>query len=95
MSCISDTKHNEGQNKKQEENNKKKRKETSWWWWKREKLIKDEYVRKFLKTCSFCSTGLSSLLGAAAARKAGMSPVGCVVLSFVSGMGGGTLRRFF
>ena len=52
----------------------------------------DEYVRKFLKSCSFCAVGLASLMGSAAARKAGMSPVGCAVLSFVQGMGGGSMR---
>ena len=52
----------------------------------------DEYVRKFLKSCSFCAVGLASLMGSATARKAGMSPVGCAVLSFVTGMGGGSMR---
>lgn len=52
----------------------------------------DEYVRKFLKSCSFCAVGLASLMGSATARKAGMSPVGCGVLSFVTGMGGGSMR---
>jgi len=71
-----------------ENNNKKQetKKQRRW------NPFKDEYVREFLKACNFCSTGLASLLGAAAARKAGMSTVGCLALSFVSGMGGGTIR---
>ena len=86
MSCVIPDgltgSNGQSNDKKRKEENKKQK----------EGFIKDQYVKSFLKSCSFCAAGLASLLGAATARKAGMSPVGCVVLSFVSGMGGGTLR---
>ena len=52
----------------------------------------DRFVRTFLKYNSYTSVALSSLLGAATARRAGMSPVGSVAMAVVAGMGGGTLR---
>lgn len=82
--CLS-MKHKQEEPKKQQQ--QKQQKED-----KQKKTKTDEYVRKFLKSCSFCAVGLASLLGSATARKAGMSPVGCVVLSFVTGMGGGSMR---
>jgi len=94
MSCTpldvsSTSKSRQNSQRAKRNNNEKSR--TKW----REKVFNDLYVKKFLNTCSLFSTGLSSLLGSAAARKAGMSPVGSIVLSFAAGMGGGTIRELF
>lgn len=50
---------------------------------------------KFLKFCSFSGIGMSSLLGGYSGLKAGMSPAGRIVMAYVNGMGGGTLKNMF
>jgi len=47
---------------------------------------------KFLTACGYGGIGMASLLGANSGRKAGMTAVGCGVMGFISGTGGGTMR---
>lgn len=49
-------------------------------------------VNGLLKACSIGGIGLASCMGAWNAKRAGMSPMGCFVLSIINGMGGGTMR---
>ena len=56
------------------------------------KKVTDKGIDCLLKACSYGGVGLSSMLGGYEARKAGLSPIGCVVAGYIGGMGGGTLK---
>lgn len=58
----------------------------------REIASKTFTTKTFLTGCSYGGIGLASLMGAYAGKRGGMSPMGCFVLSFINGMGGGSMR---
>lgn len=61
------------------------------------KKKKDKHLeaatKKFLKFCSYAGIGMSSLIGGYDGVKAGMNPAGRLVMAYVNGMGGGTLKN--
>lgn len=50
-------------------------------------------TKKFLKFCSYAGIGMSSLLGGIQGVEAGMNPAGGLVMAYINGMGGGTLKN--
>lgn len=60
---------------------------------KKENKRLESATKKFLKFCSYAGIGMSSLLGGYNGVQAGMNPAGCLVMAYVNGMGGGTLRN--
>jgi uncharacterized membrane protein YeiH len=58
-------------------------------------MTKTSLTQTFLKGCSYGGIGFATLMGAYQGKQAGMSPLGCTVMGFINGMGGGTMRDMF